>query len=106
MKDSSEPQSENTHAQDGIRGERRNVFAVMTLFAGICSWVPLVIVVAFPLAVFSAVLSVATVWRKESRRGFNATVFGLVLACSALFTHLAVASLGGIVGWIGRACGV
>lgn len=87
---------------DNIRRENRNVFAVMTLFAGICSWVPLVIVVAFPLALASALLSLVTVWRHRSRRGFSATIFGLILAVTAVCVHLAVAGLGGIIGWIGH----
>jgi hypothetical protein len=91
--------------RDNIRKEDRNIFAVMALFGGICSWVPLVIVVAFPLTLVAAVLSVFTVWRRQSRRGFGAMMFGLILAITALATHLAVASLGGVVGWIGRALG-
>lgn len=98
-------QISGSRPSDNIERENRNVFAVMTLFAGICSWVPLVIVVAFPLTIVAALLSLFTVWRRKSRRGFGATVFGLSLSFTAVVTHLLVASLGGVVGIVGRQLG-
>lgn len=95
-------QSNSARPSDNILRENRNIFAVMTLFAGICSWVPLVIVVAFPLTILAAILSLFTVWRKKSRRGFGATIFGLSLSFTAVATHLLVASLGGVVGVVGH----
>lgn len=79
---------------DHLRRDKRNVFATMAVFAGIASWVPLVIVLAFPLTLVCAVLALVTAVRKDQRRGLKAAWVGVVLAVSALALHLAVTLAG------------
>lgn len=79
---------------DHLRKDERNVFATMAVFAGIASWVPLVIVLAFPLTLLCAALALLTAIRKDRRRGLKAAWVGVVLAVSALALHLAVTFAG------------
>ncbi len=91
--------TKNKH--DNLSRDRRNVFATMALFAGIVSWVPLVIVVAFPLTIVSALAALLTATRRSQRRGLNAAGVGVLLAISAAAVHLSVAGLGALVGSCG-----
>lgn len=90
---------------DNIRRDERNVFATMAVFGGITSWVPLVIVLALPLTYISAILALIFALRKDSRKGLSAALVGVTLGTAALGVHLAVAAVGGAVGWIGSALG-
>lgn len=84
---------------DSITRDGRNIFGVMTLFAGICSWVPFVVVVAFPLAATFALLSVGYALRTGRFVGLNATGVGLVMAILGLSLQIAVAALCAAFGW-------
>lgn len=86
---------------DNIQKDGRNVFATMAVFAGIASWVPLVIVMALPLTYISALLAVVTAVRKDARHGLKAAWIGVVLGTTALVVHVSIAALGGVVGLIG-----
>lgn len=88
---------------DHIRRDERNVFATMAVFGGISSWVPLVIVLALPLTYVAAVLALIVAIRRDSRKGLSAALVGVALGTAALAVHLAVAAVGGAVGWIGSA---
>lgn len=94
-------QSSTRAVSDNLRKDKRNVFAVMALFSGIASWVPLVIVMALPVTVVCWVLALVTAGRADSHRGVSAAWIGLALAGAALVLHMLVASLGGLVWWIG-----
>lgn len=91
----------NTNTSDNLRKDKRNVFAVMAVFSGIASWVPLVIVMAFPLTIVCWLLALLTAPKAETRNGINAAWIGLFLALGALVLHMSIAALGGIVGFIG-----
>ena len=84
---------------DHIRKDKRNVFATMAVFAGIGSWVPLVIVLAFPLTFVCATLALVTALRSDSRKGLSAAWVGVVLATAALLTHILVVAIGFLAGW-------
>ena len=84
---------------DHIRKDQRNVFATMAVFAGIGSWVPLVIVLAFPLTFVCATLALVTALRSDARKGLSAAWVGVVLATAALFVHLLVVAIGFFAGW-------
>lgn len=71
-----------------MQREGRNVFALLTLFCGITSWVPWVIVITFPLAIAFAGLALLTAWKRDQRRGLDAALHGVLLAVAALATHL------------------
>lgn len=86
---------------DNLRKDGRNLFATMAVFAGIASWVPLVIVMALPLTYLCASLALATSIRRDSRKGLKAAWVGVVLATTALIVHLAIAGIGFVVGWGG-----
>ena len=88
----------NHNPRDNMNRDNRNVFATMALFAGIASWVPLVIVVAFPLTIVAALVAVVTATRGSQRRGLNAAGVGVLLALSAAVVHLSVAGLGAFIG--------
>lgn len=86
---------------DNLRKDGRNLFATMAVFAGIASWVPLVIVLALPLTYICATLAVITAVRSDARKGLKAAWVGVVLATVALLVHLAIVSVGFIFGWAG-----
>lgn len=74
-------------SKNQMKREGRNVFALITLFCGITSWVPWVIVITFPLTLMFALLAVLTSWRSDSRRGMDAAFYGTLLAVTALAAH-------------------
>lgn len=86
---------------DNIRKDGRNVFATMAVFAGISAWVPLVIVLAFPLTYLCAALALITALRSDSRKGLKAAWVGVILATVALAVHLTIAAIGFLAGWMG-----
>lgn len=90
-----------TTTSDNLRKDGRNVFATMAVFCGIASWVPLVIVMAFPLTFVCALLALITARMKAQRNGLGAAAIGIALAIAALALQLSVAALGGIFGVIG-----
>lgn len=95
------PTTNSVAHADNIRKDGRNVFATMAVFAGIASWVPLVIVLALPLTYLSALLAVITAVRRDARRGLKAAWVGVVLGTIALIVHISIAALGGVVGLAG-----
>lgn len=85
---------------DHMRKDRRNVFATMAVFAGISSWVPLVIVLAFPLTLVCALLALVTALHKDQRRGLKAAGVGVFLAVTALAAHLAFTFAGLMISYL------
>ena len=73
----------------------------MAVFSGIASWVPLVIVVAFPLTIVCALLALLTAPLRGHRRGLSAAGIGVLLALAALVLHVSIAALVGVFGFIG-----
>ena len=86
---------------DNIARDGRNVFATMAVFAGISSWVPLVIVVALPLTYAAALLALLTGVMRNRRRGLKAAWVGVVLATAAAVVHVLFAGIGGLIGIVG-----
>lgn len=85
---------------DHMARDQRNVFATMAVFGGIASWVPLVIVLAFPLTYLCALLAVITAVRKDRRRGLKAAWVGVILATAALFVHISFTVAGLMLSYI------
>lgn len=95
------PKSRLHPPADNIRKDGRNLFATMAVFAGIASWVPLVIVLAFPLTFLCAGLAIVTSIRRDSRKGLKAAWIGVVLATTAMIVHLSIVAIGFMIGWAG-----
>ncbi len=93
-------QSHAPKPADNMRKDQRNVFATMAVFAGISSWVPLVIVVAFPLTLMCALLALATSKRAHQKNGLKAAGVGVALATAALLAHILFAMTGLMVSYI------
>lgn len=85
---------------DHMQRDQRNVFATMAVFAGIASWVPLVIVLAFPLTYLCALLALITAVRKDRRRGLKAAWVGVILATVALVIHVSFTVAGLMLSYI------
>ena len=83
--------------------DRPNHWALVTLFCGIISWVPWVVVFAAPLTFAFALLTFWQARKKNRRRHLPAAVFGVFLSIVAVVIQLAIVLLGGIVGLIGGA---
>lgn len=77
----------------------RNHFAFLALIAGICAWVPLVIVVAAPLTVGFAILGELQARRTGHARGAHAGRAGLVLAGVATALQATVFASASLLGW-------
>lgn len=77
----------------------RDRFAFLSLIAGICAWVPLVIVAAAPIAVGFALLS----WVRTEGGGRGrlppASRAGLVLTAVAVLIQAAAFGLASVFGW-------
>lgn len=93
------PRARRRPPGDHIRKDKRNVFATMAVFAGIGSWVPLVIVLAFPLTFVCATLALVTALRSDARKGLSAAWIGVLLATAALLVHLLIVAIGFFAGW-------
>ena len=92
------PGSGAGHVHDG------NLFAWLALVAGICSWVPLVVLVAGPLTVGFALLAFVTgAVRRRDRRRLKPALWGLVVGAVGAglqaLAFLSAASLGWIGAW-------
>ncbi len=74
----------------------RNRFAFLSLICGICAWVPLVILVAAPLAVLFALLAFAT----GRGGGLAPARAGLILTAVAVALHATVLTTAGALGWV------
>lgn len=85
---------------DHMQRDQRNVFATMAVFGGIASWVPLVIVLAFPLTFLCAFLALVTSIRKDQRHGLKAAWIGVVLASVALAIHVSATVAGLMVSYL------
>lgn len=73
-----------------MREEKRNVFALLSLFCGITAWVPWVVVFAAPLAWGFAVLAHVTAIRRDQRKGLGLAHAGALLAFLGVLLHFAL----------------
>lgn len=80
-----------------------NPFAFLALMCGITSWVPLIIVITFPLTLVFFVAAHVFAWRRGLPRRLNAAWTGLVLAALSLAVQGALTGIAGIPGWIAEA---
>lgn len=74
-----------------------NRLAFFALICGICAWVPLVILVAAPLAVLFALMA----WVRGPRDHMGAAWAGVALTAMAVVLHTAAAILAGGIGLLG-----
>jgi hypothetical protein len=92
--------------RDRVRQESRNQWAFLSLFMGVCAWVPLVILMAAPLSLGFAAIAFATSKRQGSTRGLGGAVYGVVLTCIAIVLHLSFALFASAIGWTGHLLGL
>ncbi len=90
---------------DRTRRERRNHFAFLSLFMGICAWVPLMILVCGPLSFLFAGLAWMTS-QKGRDRGLGAAWAGMFLTVIAALLHTSFALLASLIGWTGALLGI
>ena len=86
-----------------MRRERRNVFAFFSLFCGIASWVPLMVVLLAPLAYAFGAIAYVTAAKRDQRNGLNAAFFGMFLATVSLLLQGGLLFFGQVVSWVGEA---
>ncbi|TVR04400.1 MAG: hypothetical protein EA398_02535 [Deltaproteobacteria bacterium] len=73
-----------------MQEEGRNVLALLSLFCGITSWVPWVVVITAPLAWGFAIAAHVTALRHNQRRGLQLAWLGALLAALGVLLHLAI----------------
>jgi hypothetical protein len=101
---STHPRAQRT--PDRVAERRGNVFAFLSLVSGVCSWVPLVVLVTGPLTLVFGLLAFWTARRRGTRQGTAAAVWGLVLAGIAVVLQGLVLASAGVVGVVGGWLGI
>ena len=92
--------------QDRVKQEQRNMWAFLSLFMGVCAWVPLLILLAAPLSLGFAVLAFVTARRQNHSRGIAAAGYGVFLTLFAIVLHSSFALFASAIGWGGRWLGI
>jgi hypothetical protein len=92
-------------ARAGTR-QAKNLPALVTLFCGIASWVPLIVVITGPLTFLFAGLAVLNARRRAERRQLNLAAWGVALTFGAVAVQGGFTVLAGALGWIGRGLGM
>ncbi|MFT4703882.1 MAG: hypothetical protein ACI81R_001577 [Bradymonadia bacterium] len=83
----------------------RNHAAMLALFCGISSWVPLIIVITGPLTFLFALIALVLSVRSGHREQLNMAGAGVILALCALAIQGGFTLLAGGLGWAGAAIG-
>jgi hypothetical protein len=97
-----EPKAEpGTLPTDRVAREHRNHFAFLSLFMGICAWVPLMILFCAPLSFIFAGAAFLTAKRRKSNKGIGGAWAGMFLSVIAIGLHLGFALFASIIGWTG-----
>ncbi len=79
-----------------------NLFAWLALVSGICSWVPLVVLVAGPLTIgFALAAFVTAAVRRRDRRRLKPALWGLVVGAVGAGLQALVFLSAASLGWIG-----
>ncbi len=86
---------------DRVAREHRNHFAFLSLFMGICAWVPLMILFCAPLSFLFAGAAFLTARRRQSNRGIGGAWAGMFLSVIAIGLHLGFALFASLIGWTG-----
>ena len=92
--------------QDRVKQEQRNMWAFLSLFMGVCAWVPLLILLAAPLSLGFAVIAFATSRRQHHTRGVAAAGYGVFLTLFAIVLHSSFALFASAIGWGGKWLGL
>ena len=100
------PGARSRGTPDRVAERRGNVFAFLALVSGVCSWVPLVVLVTAPLTLVFGLLALWNARRRGTRQGTAAAAWGLVLAGIAVVLQGIVLASAGVIGVVGGWLGI